>query len=156
MRAMPRRGRGQVSTQISWSTSSLPLNLNTHSNNSTVPLFQLLLFWNCCTIQIFSSNLSNPISRGGINWSLCRSKSLGNSHSTHRQNDISSSSTAGLYILYILYISIYRCDVCRYVALNISIRYGNEWVTFFCSYVFCHKMVNNGRILVFEVSIEPY
>ena len=38
-----------------------------------------------------------------------------------------------------------------YVAINISIRYGSEWVTF-C----CHKMVNNGWILVFEVSIEPY
>ena len=52
--------------------------------------------------------------------------------------------------------SIYRCDVRPYVAINISIRYGSEWVTFCCSYVFCHKMVNNGRILVFEVSIEPY
>ena len=52
--------------------------------------------------------------------------------------------------------SIYRCDVRPYVAINISIRYGSEWVAFCCSYVFCHKMVNNGRILVFEVSIEPY
>ena len=52
--------------------------------------------------------------------------------------------------------SIYRCDVHTYVTINISIRYDSEWVTFCCSYVFCHKMVNNGQILVFEVSIEPY
>merc|ERR1711873_49947 len=58
--------------------------------------------------------------------------------------------------LYILYTSIYRCDVRMYVAINISIRYSSEWVTFCCSYVFCYKMVNNERILVFEVSMEPY
>ena len=40
------------------------------------------------------------------------------------------------------------------LAINISIRYGSEWVTFCCSYIFCHKMVTNGRILVFEVSIR--
>ena len=40
--------------------------------------------------------------------------------------------------------------------INISIRYGSEWVKFCCSYVFCPKMVTNGRILEFEVSIEPY
>ena len=43
-----------------------------------------------------------------------------------------------------------------HVTINISIRYGSEWVTFGCSYVFCHKMVTNGQILVFEVSIEHY
>ena len=64
---------------------------------------------------------------------------------------------AGLLGLHcsVLHSSIYRCVVRPYVAINISIRYGSEWVTFFCSYVFCHKMVTNGRILEFEVSIEP-
>ena len=104
--------------------------------------------------QIFSSNLSKPITRGGIKWSLCRSKSLGTSYSTQGQDDSSSSSTTGLHCT-VLHSSIYRCDVRPYVAINISIRYGSEWVTFFCSYVFCHKMVTNGRILEFEVSIEP-
>ena len=32
----------------------------------------------------FSSNLSNLIFRGGINWSVCRSNSLGTINSTHR------------------------------------------------------------------------
>ena len=105
--------------------------------------------------QIFSSNLSKPITRGGIKWSLCRSNSLGTSHSTQGRDDSSSSSTAGLHCT-VLHSSIYRCAVRPYVAINISIRYGSKWVTFCCSYVFCHKMVTNGRILVFEVSIEPY
>merc|ERR1712240_8703 len=103
--------------------------------------------------QIFSSNLSKPITRGGIKKSLCRSNSLGTSHSTQGRNDSSSSSTAELHCT-VLYSSIYRCAVRTYVAINISIRYGNEWVIFCCSYVFCHKMVTNGRILEFEVSIE--
>ena len=67
---------------------------------------------------------------------------------------------AGLLVLLctVLHSSIYRCAVCLYVAINISIRYGSEWVTFSCSYVLllCHKMVTNGRILEFEVSIELY
>merc|ERR1712240_151457 len=106
--------------------------------------------------QIFSSNLSKPITRGGIKWSLRRSNSLGTSHSTQGRDDSSSSSsTAGLHCT-VLHSSIYRCAVRPYVAINISIRYGSEWVIFCCSYVFYHKMVTNGRILVFEVSIEPY
>ena len=105
--------------------------------------------------QIFSSNLSKPITRGGIKWSLCRSKSLGTSHSKQRRDDSSSSSNAGLHCT-VLHSSIYRCAVRPYIAINISIRYGSEWVTFCCSSVFCHKMVSNGQILVFEVSIEPY
>ena len=53
----------------------------------------IILFWhcsfcsfclrNCCTILIFSSNLWNQISRGGTNWSVCRSNFLGTLHSTH-------------------------------------------------------------------------
>ena len=105
--------------------------------------------------QIFSSNLSNPISRGGINWSLCRSNSLGTSHSTQGKNDSSSSSTAELHCT-LLYFSIYRCATCPYVAINISIRYGSEWVISCCFYVICHKMVTNERILEFEMSTEPY
>ena len=67
------------------------------------------------------------------------------------------ASRAGLLGLHctVLQSSIYRCAVRPYVAINISIRYGSKRVTFFCSYVFCHKMVTNGRILEFEVSIEP-
>merc|ERR1712114_39967 len=86
-------------------------------------------------------------------WS--RSNSLGTSHSKQGRNDSSSSSTAELHCT-VLHSSIYRCAVHLYVAINISIRYGSEWVIFCCSYVFCHKMVTNGLILVFEVSIEPY
>merc|ERR1712101_59596 len=41
---------------------------------------------------IYSSNLSNPISRGGINWSLCRSNSLGTSHSTQGRDGSSAIS----------------------------------------------------------------
>ena len=104
--------------------------------------------------QIFSTNLSKSITRGGIKWSLGRSNSQGTSHSTKGQDD-SSSSTAGLYCT-VLHSTIYRCAVCLHIVINISIRYGSEWVTFCCSYVYCHKMVTDGRILVFEVSIEPY
>ena len=69
--------------------------------------------------QIFSSNLSNPISRGGINWSRCRSNSLRTSHSTKRQDDSSSSSTAKvsystvLYYITVYYNIIYVCCVPR-------------------------------------------
>merc|ERR1711873_186869 len=86
--------------------------------------------------QIFSSNLLNPMSRGGIKKSLCRSNSLRTFHSTQGRNDSSSSSTAELHCT-VLYSSIYRCAVCPYVAINISIRYGSEWVIFCCSYVRC-------------------
>ena len=126
---------------FAWSSSSHSIKL--------LPPTTLYIF------QIFSSNLSKLISRGGIKWSLCSSNSLGTSHSTQRRDNSSSSSTAGLHCT-VLHSSIYRCDVCPYVAMNISIRYGSEWVTFCCPYIFCHKMVSNGQILLFEVSIEPY
>merc|ERR1712240_435122 len=45
-----------------------------------------------CIFQTFSSNLSKPITRGGIKWSLCRSNSLGTSNSTQGRDDSSSSS----------------------------------------------------------------
>ena len=134
----------------------------------------------------------SPISRGGINWSVCRSNSLGTLHSTHWPVHASSRNwrkldlrglrrmnwtTAALHctvlhstILYCttLYYTVLYCTLLystvldstiygvRRVMINISIRYGSEWVTFCRSYVFCHKMVTNGRILVFEVSIESY
>ena len=65
---------------------------------------------------------------------------------------------AGLLGLYwpVPYYSIYRCTIHLYVAINISIRYGSEWVTFCCSYLFCHKIVTNGQILVIEGSLEIY
>ena len=44
---------------------------------------------------------------------------------------------------------------CQIVSLP-AIRYGSERATFCCSYVYFHRMANNGWILVFEVSIEPY
>merc|ERR1711895_317637 len=50
--------------------------------------------------KIYSSNLSKPMSRGGINWSLCGSNSLGTSHSTQVRDDSSSSSIAGLHCMY--------------------------------------------------------
>ena len=42
------------------------------------------------------------------------------------------ASRAGLLGLHctVLHSSIYRCAVRPYVAINISIRYGSEWVTF--------------------------
>ena len=55
----------------------------------------------------------------------------------------------------VIYYTVLNIGVPR-VVINISIRYGSDWVTFCCSHVFCHKMVTNGWILVFEVSIEPY
>ena len=55
----------------------------------------------------------------------------------------------------VLLSTIYRCSLRLYITINISIRYGSERVTFCCSYIFCHKMVTNGKILEFEVSIEP-
>ena len=92
---------------------------------------------------------------GGFSSDLCRSNSLGTSHSTKGRDDSSSSSTAGLYCT-VLLSTLYRCAVHMYVAIKISIRYGSEWVTFCCSYVYCHKMVSDGWMLVFEVSIELY
>ena len=56
--------------------------------------------------QIFSSNLSKPMSRGGINWSLCGSNSLGTSHSTQGRDDSSSSSIAGLNCMYCILVYI--------------------------------------------------
>ena len=69
-------------------------------------------------------NLNVTFARGGIKKSLCRSNSLGTSHSTQGKNDSSSSSTAELHCT-VLYSSIYRCAVRPYVAINISIRYGS-------------------------------
>ena len=126
--------------------------------------------------QIFSSNLPNPISRGGINGSVCRSNSLGTLHSTHwlvhasfsfwRKLDLwglrrMNWATTALYCTELHSTILYYTTLLLYIgvtggAINISIRYSSEWVKFCCSYVFCHKMVTNGRILVFEVSIEPY
>ena len=126
----------------------------------------------------------SPISRGGINWSVCRSNSLGTLHSTHWPVHASSRNwrkldlrglrrmnwtTAALHctvlhstILYyttlyytVLYYTLLYIGVPR-VTINISIRYSSEWITFCCSYLFCHKRVTNGHILVFEVPIEPY
>ena len=54
----------------------------------------LLYYYYYYIFQIFSSNLSNPSSRGGIVSDLCRSKSLGTSHSTQGRDD--SSSTEGV------------------------------------------------------------
>ena len=96
----------------------------------------------------FSSNLSNPIFRGGINQSVCRSNFQGTSHFTQGQDD---SSTAAVHctvlhstILYsttlyytVLYFTLLYIGVPCF-AINISIRYGSEWVTFCRSYVFCH------------------
>ena len=56
--------------------------------------------------QIFSSNLLKPITRGGINWSLCGSNSLGTSHSTQGRDDSSSSSIAGLNCMYCILVYI--------------------------------------------------
>merc|ERR1711954_330949 len=58
--------------------------------------------------QIFSSNLSKPMSRGGINWSLCGSNSLGTSHSTQVRDDSSSSSIAGLNCIYSILVYSYQ------------------------------------------------
>ena len=62
--------------------------------------------------QIFSSNLSKPMSRGGINWSLCGSNSLGTSHSTQGRDDSSSSSTTGLHCIYCILVYIGVMSVC--------------------------------------------
>ena len=115
-----------------------------------------------------------PIFRGGINWPVCRSNSLGTIHSTHwpvhtssrnwRKLDLRGLSrmnwtTAALHctvlhsnILYcttlyytVLYYTLLNKGV-PYVAIDISIRYGSEWVTFCYSYVYCHKMVTDWRI----------
>merc|ERR1711867_64465 len=86
----------------------------------------LLLF---ILVYLFSSNFSNPSTGGGTSLDLCRSNSLGTSHSIQGRDDSSSSSTAGLYCT-VLHCTIYRCAVRPYIAINISIRYGSEWVTF--------------------------
>ena len=65
----------------------------------------LLPYYN---FQIFSSNLSKPMSRGGINWSLCGSNSLGTSHSTQGRDDSSSSSIAGLNCIYSILVYSYQ------------------------------------------------
>ena len=73
-------------------------------------------------------------------------------HCTVLHSTILYCTTLYYTVLYftLLYIGVPR------VVINISIRYGSEWVTFCCSYVFYHKMFTNGGILDFEVSIEPY
>ena len=58
------------------------------------------------------------------------------------------------YYTVLYYTLLYICV--QHLTINITIRDGSEWVIFCCSYVFCHKMVTNIWILVFEVSIEPY
>ena len=114
--------------------------------------YSLLLLLSSNIFQIFSSNLSNPISRGGIKWSLCGANPKG-PHILHR--DEMTPPPPPLLDCNVLYYTLLYIGVLR-VAINIYIRYGIKWVTFCCSYVFCHKMVTNGQILVFEVSIEPY
>ena len=70
-------------------------------------LYSTLLYSTLLDIfQIFSSNLSKPMVRGGINWSLCGSNSLGTSHSTQGRDDFSSSSTAGLHCIYCILVYI--------------------------------------------------
>ena len=52
----------------------------------------------------------SPISGEGINWSVCRSNSLGTSHSRQGWDDSSSSFTARLHYT-VLHSTIYRCTV---------------------------------------------
>ena len=54
----------------------------------------------------------SPISRGGIKWLVCRSNSLGTSHSTQGQDEFSSSFTTLLHYT-ILHSAIYRCAKCH-------------------------------------------
>merc|ERR1711895_372415 len=75
--------------------------------------------------QIFSSNLSNLSSRGGINWSLCRSKSLGTSHSTQRPDDSSSSSTV-LSLSLSLSVLQYTVLKCNTVPRDLSLYIGTR------------------------------
>ena len=71
-------------------------------------------------------------------------------HCTALHSTILYFNTLYYTVLYytLLYIGMLR------VTIDIPIRSGSEEVKFCCSYVFCHKMVTNGWILVFEVSIE--
>ena len=80
-----------------WSSGS-------HSIQSLLYYYSTLLLLDI--FQIFSSNLSKPMSRGGINWSLCGSNSLGTSHSTQGRDDSSSSSTTGLHCIYCILVYI--------------------------------------------------
>ena len=81
---------------IQWPTPllSITILLSLHGAHA-VTAFSQYYYSLSYIFQIFSSNLSNLISRGGINLSLCRSNSLGASHSTQGQDDFSSSSTTG-------------------------------------------------------------
>ena len=132
------------------------------------PLFLHLSFYLLLHGPFLSPQTSqiqfSPISRGDINCSVCRSNSLGTLYSTCWPVHASSKNwrkldlrglrrmnwTAAALHCTLLYIGV-PC-----VTINVSIRYGSEWVTFCCSYIFCHKMVTYGQILLFEVSIEPY
>merc|ERR1712082_109282 len=75
-------------------------------SHSIQSLLLLLYYYYYYIFQIFSSNLSKPMSIGGINWSLCRSNSLGTSYSTQGRDDSSSSSTAGLHSIYCILVYI--------------------------------------------------
>ena len=55
----------------------------------------------------------------------------------------------------VLYYTLLYMGVLR-VAINISISYDSNWVTYCFSYIFCHKTGKCGRISEFEVTIELY
>ena len=121
---------------------------------STLILFLLLLlFQNCCIVKFIllkplKSNFPETASTG-----QCVGAIPQGPHTLHR--DRMTPPPPLLLHCTILYYNLLYIGV-SHVTINISIRYGSEWAKFCCSYVFCYKMVTNGSILVFEVSIEPY
>ena len=127
-------------------------------------LLLLLFLHSSRVVACFSPQTSqiqfSLISKGGINLSVCRSDSLGTSHSTQKCHESLSftiwelNSPKLLYCI-VLYYTLLYIGVPHY-PINISFRYSSDGVTYCCSYLFCHKMVTNGGILVFEVSIEQY
>ena len=122
-----------------------------------------------CIQLLFSSNLSNPSTGGGINWSVCSSNSLGTSHSRQGRDDSSSSSPVGVpytgmrWLLLLLYCcsALYRDEMTLpppQFSLSLSLSLSVNWggVRYFSSSLFCDKMITSGWILEFKVSIQLY
>ena len=86
-------GLGQYVAFLSVCLSVCPKPL--FSSSSSLHWTIILLLY--MQVNLFSSNLSNPRSGGGISSDLCRSNSLGTFHSRVGRDDSSSSSTVWVF-----------------------------------------------------------
>ena len=82
-------------------------------------------------------------------YAVCSSNSLGTSHSRQGWDDSSSSSPAVVFYIGTKWLLLLHSSL----SLSLMEMGG---VRYFCSSLFCDKMITSGWILEFKVSIRPY